>query len=624
MKRIFKIGQSLLVIVLLIALVYYDRIGSLLENLNSGEGGVLLSAFKFIGRFFVDADMWNIIILFITLSFVMILITLMSLGYEKLFRWLSTKYKVFQITQKSWFSSIRLFFVGATLFVLLIVASNTLVIVNSMRNTIKSVDEITEAKPVVLLGTSKMLRSGKGENLYYTYRIEAALELWNAGKAKRFIVSGDRTEETGYDETADMKADLIAGGVPEELIELDGDGDRTLDSMLRIRSLFKVDDLIIVSQKFHTQRALFLSRFYGISAMAFNAKGSATNAMLKREAFGKVKMLLDLYAFNMQPKESKHDDYREKFEVKSDGHVMLLLLVVVTVIMSFWLMVNLMEKNTKGIYKKLIFTFTGLVGAIIFTVSLYETTDILDGAAKVVAENTGIGIEAVERKEKRKEETVKLIEEIKEKQVEETVKFDSVYSNYVASIEVQKVDSSAVNILEEVDDKKVEEVKEQLLASLDFGEKNKDEENLDEEISDSDMAIKKALEETNDPFAGLSLGNDEGNDESLNTEGLDGIKNEERVSLKVAGTQLVENNSVLSLRVLENVVINGKRISKNSIIQGKVYVQGSLLNIDIVVNGDVIGKGYNNNGESGFALSLFDKSDDSYIVSDGFMMVGSY
>ncbi|MCV5341834.1 YdcF family protein, partial [Escherichia coli] len=84
----------------------------------------------------------------------------------------------------------------------------------------------------VVLGTSKYI--GKILNTYYTHRINAAIELYNQGKVKQFLLSGDNAHRS-YNEPWTMKRDLLKAGVPEEVIHLDYAGFRTLDLIVRAK-----------------------------------------------------------------------------------------------------------------------------------------------------------------------------------------------------------------------------------------------------------------------------------------------------------------------------------------------------------------------------------------------------
>jgi SanA protein len=121
----------------------------------------------------------------------------------------------------------------------------------------------------LVLGTSRLARAGR-LNQYFRARIEAAAALYRAGKVRKLILSGNGVE-SDYNEPEDMRRALLNCGLPAEALFLDPAGVRTIDSILRARRVFSVGSFTIISQKFHNQRALFLSRAYGIDAIAFDA-----------------------------------------------------------------------------------------------------------------------------------------------------------------------------------------------------------------------------------------------------------------------------------------------------------------------------------------------------------------
>ncbi len=117
----------------------------------------------------------------------------------------------------------------------------------------------------LVLGTAPIGPEG-GPNVYFVRRLDAAAALWKAGKVKYLIVSGSDIEPDA------MRDGLIARGVPAAAIYRDPAGDRTWDSVLRARDVFGQKRLIIVSQRFHLSRALFLARHAGIEAWGFEAR----------------------------------------------------------------------------------------------------------------------------------------------------------------------------------------------------------------------------------------------------------------------------------------------------------------------------------------------------------------
>jgi SanA protein len=130
--------------------------------------------------------------------------------------------------------------------------------------------EAPSVDTALVLGTAPIGPEG-GPNRYFVYRLDAAAALWKAGKARTLIVSGSRTGPD-YDEPAAMEAGLVARGVPVEAIRRDNDGDRTRYSILRARDVFGQSRLLIVSQRFHLGRALYIAHRAGLEAWGVEAR----------------------------------------------------------------------------------------------------------------------------------------------------------------------------------------------------------------------------------------------------------------------------------------------------------------------------------------------------------------
>jgi SanA protein len=166
-------------------------------------------------------------------------------------------------------------------------------------------ENISKVKPIkvgLLLGTSKNLKSGKG-NAYFSNRIDAAYTLFKHHKICYLIISGDHSKKN-YNEPLDMKIELIKKGFPEDRIYLDYAGFRTYDSVIRAKEIFGQDSLLIISQEFHNQRAVYIARKNGIIAYGYNAKDVSVYSGVKtkiREFFARDKVFLDTW-FGIKPK----------------------------------------------------------------------------------------------------------------------------------------------------------------------------------------------------------------------------------------------------------------------------------------------------------------------------------
>lgn len=165
-----------------------------------------------------------------------------------------------------------------------------------------NVTQVPYHKAALLLGTSKTLQDGS-PNLFFKTRIDAAVQLYKAGKVKYIIASGDN-RVVNYNEPEQMKLSLMEQGVPDSAIVLDYAGFRTFDSIIRCEEIFGQSSFVIISQKFHNERALYIARKKGMDAIAFNAadpQGPYIKNKL-REILARVKVLLDIHVFATTPK----------------------------------------------------------------------------------------------------------------------------------------------------------------------------------------------------------------------------------------------------------------------------------------------------------------------------------
>lgn len=156
------------------------------------------------------------------------------------------------------------------------------------------VSSIPHNKVGLLLGTSKLLKSG-ASNQYFTYRIDAAVELFKAGKIDYIVISGDNSSKE-YNEPLDMKNDLLKAGIPTDKIYLDYAGFRTLDSVVRLHKIFGQTSFTIISQDFHTRRAIYLALHEELKAIGYNAKDVDAYFGFKtkvREKLARVKVFVD-------------------------------------------------------------------------------------------------------------------------------------------------------------------------------------------------------------------------------------------------------------------------------------------------------------------------------------------
>jgi SanA protein len=123
-------------------------------------------------------------------------------------------------------------------------------------------------------------------------------------KVTHIIVSGDNRTRF-YNEPLEMKKALLKLGVPDSAITLDYAGLRTLDSVIRSKEIFGQNNITIITQPFHSYRALFISRYFGIDAVALvsaEPESAPSARMYVREYLARAKAILDLYVLKTTPR----------------------------------------------------------------------------------------------------------------------------------------------------------------------------------------------------------------------------------------------------------------------------------------------------------------------------------
>jgi SanA protein len=188
---------------------------------------------------------------------------------------------------------------GSVVFLSFIVVCNIWIITATQAHIFYDIPSLPANRDGLVLATGKLTEKGR-LNQHFVRRVDAAAALYRAGKVRRLILSGDKA----HDEPMELKRALIARGIPDSALVLDNYGLRTLDSVVRARDVFHCGKLTIISERFHDFRALFLSRYYGIDAVAYAPPDLPFRWMIRsmvRESLARVKAVLDLYLLKTKP-----------------------------------------------------------------------------------------------------------------------------------------------------------------------------------------------------------------------------------------------------------------------------------------------------------------------------------
>lgn len=134
----------------------------------------------------------------------------------------------------------------------------------STNNRIISAEDAANmnADCIVVLGAA--VRNGEPSPMLED-RIKQGIDLYYSGASNRILMSGDHTKKY-YDEVNIMKQYAIDKGVPSEHVFMDYAGISTYDSMYRVREIFMANKVIIVTQRYHLFRALYIAKSLNLDA----------------------------------------------------------------------------------------------------------------------------------------------------------------------------------------------------------------------------------------------------------------------------------------------------------------------------------------------------------------------
>ncbi|MDJ1467873.1 ElyC/SanA/YdcF family protein [Cytophagaceae bacterium DM2B3-1] len=205
---------------------------------------------------------------------------------------------------------LKAFFILFSIAIGLIIVCNVWVSQETEEYIFTNSQTVTSRPTGLVLGTSKRVRDGN-ENLFFKYRIAAAAQLFQEGKIKHLILSGDNSSRY-YNEPSDMKNALMLLGIPENAMTLDYAGQNTFQSVVRCHQLYNRDSVIVISQAFHGARAVFIARHYKFPFIAYAAQDVPWQASIQtrfREYLARPKAILDIYL--LQKEETVFDNESE-------------------------------------------------------------------------------------------------------------------------------------------------------------------------------------------------------------------------------------------------------------------------------------------------------------------------
>jgi SanA protein len=203
----------------------------------------------------------------------------------------------------AWKRVLKVIVISMSILLICVIASNLWVIISTRSQVLNDKQQLQTSGVALVLGTSHRMISGV-PNPFFENRIATAAELYRNGKVDHFILSGDNSTPY-YNEPMEMKKALMKRDVPATAITLDYAGLRTLDSIVRCKEVFGQSNIIIITQPYHSYRALFISNYYHMNAVALVAKEPSQTISAQvyfREYLARAKAILDLYVLGTAPR----------------------------------------------------------------------------------------------------------------------------------------------------------------------------------------------------------------------------------------------------------------------------------------------------------------------------------
>ena len=137
----------------------------------------------------------------------------------------------------------------------------------STKNKIIEIKDLKDVDAIIVLGAS--VKKNGDLSLMLKERLDKSFEVYNSSPTK-IVMSGDHTKEY-YDEVTAMKNYAIKNNIDSNIIYLDHAGISTYDSIYRIKHIFKLKKIVIITQEYHLYRALYIADKLGIEAYGIDA-----------------------------------------------------------------------------------------------------------------------------------------------------------------------------------------------------------------------------------------------------------------------------------------------------------------------------------------------------------------
>ena len=182
-----------------------------------------------------------------------------------------------------------------------VVLGSNAIVKDSTKNRILTAEEaakLTNVDCILILGCG-IREDGSPSAMLYD-RLLRGIELYELGAAPKLLMSGDHGRDE-YDEVHTMKSIAVNAGVKSEDVFMDHAGFSTYESMYRAKEIFQAKRIIIVTQKYHLYRALYIAKSLGLEAFGVSSDYRAYSGQIARDVREVLARTKDIWTCMFKP-----------------------------------------------------------------------------------------------------------------------------------------------------------------------------------------------------------------------------------------------------------------------------------------------------------------------------------
>ena len=162
---------------------------------------------------------------------------------------------------------------------IIIIAINLYVKMSTKKQIISDYSNLKDTDCIIILGAGIW---GDKPSPMLEDRLLEGINLYQNGASDKILMSGDHGRDE-YDEVNIMKDYAIEKGIPSKSIFMDHAGFSTYESIYRAKEIFQAKKVVIVTQKYHLYRALYIAKNLGLEAYGVGADPRQYRGAFQRE-----------------------------------------------------------------------------------------------------------------------------------------------------------------------------------------------------------------------------------------------------------------------------------------------------------------------------------------------------